>query len=308
MRILVGIGAILTTSMVWTAQPSLPTRQSGAGVHPPHELDFDFTTRQPIVPTRVNGGRTVPFVVDTGASINVIDENVAREVGLTAGDARTLSGGGQISFEAKLMGPLTLEAGGIMWDAQHAAVGRLGYPETKHFAGLLGAPILMRYAAQFDYEKRKLRLFDPAAYTPTVGAVLVPFELQDDLPIVHATVDAGTGPLEARLMVDTGAGLLVDLNRPFVDANGLLQAIPDSVSTQRPAGLGGTAPVIYGIGRRVTLGGIVFDRPRLGMSQARAGSSSRGERDGIIGNDLLRQFVVTVDYSRRRVVLERPPR
>src|SRR5262245_63701679 len=37
----------------------------------------------------------------------------------------------------------------------------------------------------------------------------------------------------------------------------------------------------------------------------RSRSSSRGERDGIIGNDALRQFVMTVDYSRRQLVLER---
>jgi hypothetical protein len=218
-----------------------------------------------------------------------------------------MSGGGEVSFEARLMGPMKLEAGGAVWEAQRAAVGRLGYPETKHFAGLLGAPILMRYAVQFDYDRRKLRLIDPAAYTPPAGAVLVPFDLQDDLPIVHAVVDAGTGPLDARLMVDTGASQFVDLNRPFVDAHRLLQAIPDAALTQRPAGLGGTAPVVYGTGRRVILGGVTFDRPRLGMSQARAGSSSRSERDGIIGNDLLRQFLVTVDYRRRTLVLEKRP-
>ena len=35
-------------------------------------------------------------------------------------------------------------------------------------------------------------------------------------------------------------------------------------------------------------------------------SSSRSERDGIIGNALLESFVVTVDYARRTLVLERP--
>jgi len=63
---------------------------------------------------------------------------------------------------------------------------------------------------------------------------------------------------------------------------------------------------LAGAGRRVTLGGLVFDRPRLGLSRAQSGSSSRTERDGIIGNALLETFVVTVDYTRRTLVLERP--
>src|SRR6266850_1926612 len=245
MRIFVAIGTALMLSMLSVlAQAERPMRASGVNARSLSELDFDFTTRQPIVPTRVNGGRPVPFLVDTGASINIVDETIAREAGLRGGDARSMTGGGEASFEARLMGPMKLEAGGVVWEAQRAAVGRLGYPETKHFAGLLGAPILMRYAVQFDYDRRKLRLIDPAAYAPPAGAVLVPFDLQDDLPVVHAVVDAGTGPLDARFMVDTGASQFVDLNRPFVDAHRLLQAIPDAALTQRPAGLGGTAPVV----------------------------------------------------------------
>jgi hypothetical protein len=84
----------------------------------------------------------------------------------------------------------------------------------------------------------------------------------------------------------------------------LLAAMPDAKAEERPAGIGGTTPVLYGTGKRVTLGGLVFDRPRLGLSRATSGSSSRAERDGILGNDLLRHFVVTFDYRRRTLVLE----
>jgi hypothetical protein len=78
------------------------------------------------------------------------------------------------------------------------------------------------------------------------------------------------------------------------------------MAADRPAALGGTAPFLYGTGRRVTLGGLGFDRPRLGFSRARSGSSSRSERDGIIGTALLQDFVVTVNYTRRTLVLQRP--
>ncbi len=109
-------------------------------------------------------------------------------------------------------------------------------------------------------------------------------------------------------MIDTGAATFVDLNRPFVDAHRLVETLPDAKATDRPAALGGTAPFLYATAQRVTLGGVVFERPRLGLSRAQTGSSSRSERDGIIGNDLLQQFVVTVDYSRRTLVLERTER
>jgi aspartyl protease len=293
MRTTVGV---LLASLLWPAcADSVPA---------PSEIPFDFSTRQPIVQARVNGGQQVPFVVDTGASIHLIDDGVAAAAELASGAARRMSGGGEAGFEARFAAPLTLEVSGVRWEGQRAAVTRLGYPDQKHFAGILGAPVLMRYAVQIDYAKQVIRLLDPATYAPPSGATLVPFELQDDLPVVSAAVDAGSGPLVARLTVDTGASQFVDLNRPFVDRHGLVDAIPDAAAVARP-GLGGSAPVLYGSGRRVTLGGIDFERPRLGLSRARSGSSSRDERDGIIGNELLRHFRVTFDYRRRLLVLEK---
>jgi hypothetical protein len=287
------------------ALPLPPTTAVG-GAPAVHEVAFEFATRQPIVPVSVNGGPAVPFVVDTGASIHVIDSGIARRAGIADGPSTPLAGGGQTVVGASFVNGVKLETGGLAWSGQRAAVSSLGYPDGKHFAGLLGAPVLKQYTVRFAFQARRLRLVEPSTYQPPSGAVVLPFELQEDLPIVRATIDTGAGSIEARLMVDTGAATFVDLNRPFVDAHGLLAAIPDASSSDRPAALDGTAPFLYGTGRRVTLGGLAFDKPRLGLSRAQSGSSARRERDGIIGNDLVGRFDMTVDYSRRVILLERP--
>jgi hypothetical protein len=271
----------------------------------PQEIPFDFKTRQPIVQARVNGSPPVPFLVDTGASIHLVDDRIAAAAGLAPGTAWKMYGGGEAGVDARFAGPLTLETNGVVWEGQRAAIAPIGYPDKKHFAGFIGAPVLMRYAVQIDYEQRVIRLLDPATYKAPSGATQVPFELQDDLPVVRVTVDAGTGPLEARLMVDTGAGTYVDLNRPFVDAHGLVDAAEETAIVGRPAGLGGTAPFLYREGRSVTFGGVTFEKPRLGFSRAQSGSSASIERDGVLGNELLRHFRVTFDYRRRILVLEK---
>lgn len=286
------IGVVVGLSSTWlVAQSSM------------REIPFDFTTQQPIAAVRVNGAQAVPFIFDTGASINVVGEEIARQAAVEAGGGRNMSGGGQTRVQARFAESLRLAAGDIVWDGQRAAITTIS---ARHYAGFIGAPILMQYAAQFDFEKRVLRLIDPAGYKPPTGAVVVSFELQDDLPVVRVAIDPGNGPIEARLMVDTGASQFIDLNRPFVDEHKLLDVIPDAAALNRPAGIGGSAPFLYGTGRSATLGSIRFDRPRLGLSRAQSGSSSRSERDGIIGNDLLKQFVMTVDYKTRTIVLEKP--
>jgi Aspartyl protease len=297
-------GACVSLAVALTAL-TFPSAGTVHSTQAAHEIPFEFATRQPIVSVRVNGGGAVPFVVDTGASINLIDRNVARQASIANGQPARLSGGGQAAVDVQYVNGLTLESGGRTWNEQRAAIADLGYPDKKHYAGLLGAPILMRYTVQFAFDSRTLRLIDASAYTSPAGAVLISFELQENLPIVRATVDAGSGPLEARLMVDTGASQFIDLNRPFVEAHRLVDVMGNTTALDRPAALGGSAPFLYATATRVTLGGLVFERPRIGLSRAQSGSSSRGDRDGIIGNDLLRHFVMTVDYSRRLLVLER---
>lgn len=271
------------------------------------EMPFEFRTKQPIIPVRLNGGAAVPFVVDTGASIHLIDRAVAQAAAAAEGAAGRLSGGGQATVDVRWVDGLTIATGRSSWTGQRAALADLGYPDRKHFAGLLGAPILMRYTVQFAFAEQTLRLFDPAAYTPPPGAILVPFELQENLPIVRVAIDAGTGPIEARLMVDTGASTTIDLNRPFVDAHRLVQAMPEAAAANRPAALRGTAPFLYATARQATLAGQVFERPRIGLSRAMSGSSARSERDGIIGTELLRRYVMTVDYRRGQLALQPGP-
>src|SRR5206468_8721063 len=132
-----------------------------------------------------------------------------------------MHGGGQAGVQAHIAESLTMQVGDLTWTEQRAAIVPLGYPTRKHFAGLLGAPILKQYTVRFNFNGI-MSLLDPNSYRPPAGAALVPFELDEDLPIVHVTLDAGTRPLDARLMVDTGAAAFIDLNRPFVDAHQLL--------------------------------------------------------------------------------------
>jgi hypothetical protein len=310
-RLLVA-GCLLGGAAVVVAQQ--PARNAGGAK--PIEIPFTFKTKQPMVQGQVNGGAVVPFVVDTGATIHLLDQGVAEKAKVDGGRAVAMHGGGSQSVDTRWVDDLTIAFGGQTWTQQRAAVAPLGYPERKHFAALIGAPILMRYTAQFDFPQQVMRLFDPAAYTPPHGALQVPFELQDDLPVIHVKVDAGSGPLDARLMVDTGAGTHIDLNRPFVEKHKLVELLTDAKAIDRPSALGGTAPFLYGTGKGAsisgrstsprgdTIGGIAFGPTRLGLSRSQSGSSASSARDGVIGNLVFERYVMTVDYRRRVIVLE----
>jgi hypothetical protein len=51
-------------------------------------------------------------------------------------------------------------------------------------------------------------------------------------------------------------------------------------------------------------GGFVIDRPVATFSEAVKGSEADGSYDGVLGGEILRRFRVTMDYSRRQMILE----
>ena len=277
-----------------------------AGARAPIEIPFDFRVKQPIVQVSVNGSAPLPFVIDTGASVNVVDAGLIDSVmkGASVTARGPISGGGQGTVSSQNVTGLTFAIGSTSWTDQRAVAVPLGYPKTKHYAGLLGAPILTKYVVQFDFAKSVMRLIEPASYRPPERSVTLPLELPENLPIVHVTLDAGGGALDARLMLDTGASHFVDLNRPFVDEHRLLDQMPDAAAANRQAGIGTPAPFLIGKAR-VVFGGLAFEAARVGLSRATSGSSSRNDKDGIVGNDLLRNFIVTIDYAKRVLVLQR---
>jgi len=55
---------------------------------------------------------------------------------------------------------------------------------------------------------------------------------------------------------------------------------------------------------RVAIAGWTFDRPHVQAHREPSATGAAAETDGLIGNELLSRFRMTVDYPRRRLLLE----
>jgi hypothetical protein len=154
-----------------------------------------------------------------------------------------------------------------------------------------------RFGVQIDYAKRQLTLTDPNKFAPPSGAVMVPFDLDDRIPIVSGTLDN----LPARISIDTGSRASLTLHSPFVRKHDLVacyHAAPESVvgwgaggpARERPARLG-----TLQLGD-LRIGGIAGD-----LYTGDKGSFANPDLSANLGGGVLRRFTVAFDYANKKM-------
>lgn len=172
--------------------------------------------------------------------------------------------------------------------------------------GILGADFLMRFTVEIDYRKMLLVLHEPSAWEPSRRHRKLKSAFVRNRPYVQVpvTLTANT-PRRRRLLLDTGAGLTLLLHT-FGDSTVTTNDLPvQTVPTYIANGLGGQLRGGVGRAGRVGLGGrqlegvVTYFQPIDTV-----GASFLNEREGIIGNRLLKRFNVVIDYNRQRVWLK----
>ena len=153
---------------------------------------------------------------------------------------------------------------------------------------------------RLDYDHRMVTLTRVRDFHHRAGGKREPLVFVDKLPVVPAAVDGIAGKFE----IDTGSSAALVLQRKFVEQHGL--------EVRHPGGLrmksGGVDGVFETIITRVDGFGIAnaeIARPAAEFPEQGRSGTPLTEVDGSIGYQILRQFVITFDYSRGEVWFER---
>ena len=107
-------------------------------------------------------------------------------------------------------------------------LGELPKVEGVECDGLVGYEMFRRFGVTIDYAGHALTLAEPAKFAPPAGASVVPFELDDRIPIVAGTLDG----VPMRISVDTGSRSSLTMHSPFVREHDLVEkyhAAPEAV-------------------------------------------------------------------------------
>jgi len=247
---------------------------------------------RPVVDVRVNGKGPYRFVLDTGATITVIDATLKDELKLPPVPGMRPSSPGHgmpaeiVSVDAMGIGSTTLR--GVT--AALMPLGQL-FTGDQRPRGVLSASAFPGHLVTFDYPSRRI-VVKKGALEAADSAVIHEYPEDDPLPTVPIRI-AGH---DTRVHLDTGSGAGLMLPTHF------LQELP---LASKPAP-GGTAKVHNGetpitkarVDGAITLGRYTLDLPDVSFADIHA---IPGAPRGNIGYGVLKDFVVTLDSRNRRV-------
>ncbi|HNG72832.1 MAG TPA: aspartyl protease family protein [Candidatus Obscuribacter sp.] len=272
----------------------------------PVQLPFDYSQRELLVKGRINNGEELEFLFDTGASETIIDRRVAAEnYLLKEGLANLTALGGAVATNVTTIG--RLELGNLVvndLDARSLDLSGQSRHLGRRLAGIIGTNLISRYVVAIDYGKSQITFYDADTFVRPADLIAVPFARRS-APVVKVRV----GKEDVPMLVDTGAAY---------------NNLPAAVALKY-AGAASGHRVTEGTGldgKPIKLGRVTIDGVSLGgrpvsrvdftytISKALAASTANNQgffqttNLGIVGNPLLENFIVYIDYKFQRMLLK----
>lgn len=168
-------------------------------------------------------------------------------------------------------------------------------------AGIIGYEVLKRLPAKIDYERGLLTLYRPRTFRASADAVRVPFQFDERVPQIRASIDGLAGVFD----IDTGSRASVTLAAPFVDGNELVQKYSASREVIAGAGVSGHWHALLARAGKLSFAGVDVDKPVTYLSLAKEGALADSPIAGNIGYGVLRRFSVTFDYAHQALYFMR---
>jgi hypothetical protein len=286
--------AVPTSAPPLFAPPPTPT-------HVPVEIDSDQ-----IIVRATMGKHKVDFVLDSGSSDISIDKNVVEALGIKEYGRYTSQTAGTYAASDVILPKVSI--GSLVLENVHAT--SLPFFEFTDkgtpVAGLLGYDFIRNAVWHVDYVDGTLEVIDPQTFTPPPGAQAFDVTFDDFTPMLTVSIGGAVGPT---FIVDTGASRSTLFSR-FSDAHPREVAdrgLGEKFEAAFPfishfSGVGGLVeyrPVQAG---PLVLGPWTFPKWLFFVTQ-NAPAFEFEDYDGLIGQDLLRNFDLYLDYPHAKLYL-----
>jgi predicted aspartyl protease len=264
---------------------------SAAGAPPRGPLigQFHLTANRPWTGVEIEGQGPFRFVIDTGASVAVVDPDLAVMLGLSRVEDAQLQGATAQRTTQMFVGHGVIVAGALR---QRGAVTFAAGEVGGDFAGILPGAMFSGTNSEIDFAAREFRIYGPTPPDRTgfvrLPLVRDPMRPRDLRMVVRVELDGR--PVE--LLIDTGGTGSILLSAEYVGLNDLFQKYSRYTSAE---GTGMVSAFALRLVRAesLDLGPIRMERPVIQLTDPFNPPGDAG--DGVLGMDVLRRFTLATD-------------
>jgi hypothetical protein len=270
--------------------------------HSAELIPFTYYESHIYFPVRFPGSDgEVMFMLDTGASMTVVDSTFAALMDFPLGERMLGAGaGGLANFYMTKIPGFSIE--GLGFGEQTV----IAYPIRKIMSrfvdvdvyGILGYDFLSRFITRIDYERALISFFEPDSFDLSLDAEFLEAPLRHNVFGVEASLD---GTYRGTFLIDTGASNSI-IQKSFADEHGLAEGREGLEITL--LGAGGEEDALLARFDSFEIGDFEIDGPVFALSETESGIAAFEDISGIIGNDILHRFTLTLDYKNQRILLE----
>jgi hypothetical protein len=257
---------------------------------------INMTFADPYIRVTING-RGMDMLLDSTESGMVMDDQIAKDVGLTRygpydKDDKGLWYPTRAVISALNIGDMQ------MHDVAVALRHLQSHAGDKKIVGVVGYDFLANAVVEIDYDHHVVKAFDPAQFIPPSDAMPTPVNIDDGIPFVSAQVGKSFGDY-----------FLLDTTSPFtIIFSSFAQAHPDDIKDQGKgrgisSGFFKDSDVKATELKSLIFGGVNFQE-WLAFEFDSVDDYEGVSADGVIGCDFLQYFNVFFDYGHHLVYLE----
>lgn len=242
------------------------------------------------------------FILDTGSGGISLDSTTCVELGISlVPSERTIRGIGGVR-NVKFLNNASLHLPGLRVDSLNFHVNDyeiLSSVYGMNIDGIIGFSFLNRYIVRLDYDSSEMEVYSKGEFRYKKGGnVLRPFlgtipiqtlKFRDEHPMTH------------KFYFDTGAGLCFLLSKDYAEDSMVMRKRKPAPVVTQAEGLGGKMKMELTTVREVNVGPYKFRRVPSFVFEDIYNVTSYPFLGGLIGNDLLRRFNVTLNYPKREI-------
>lgn len=250
-----------------------------------------------------NFSDTLSFVLDTGSSGISLDSGTVNYLGLkpehTDKTIRGIAGIKNVSFlyNRKLHFPgLTIDS--LNFHINDYSILTAVYGEQ--IDGIIGYAVLSRYILKIDYDSVNVSFWTKGTIRYPRGGYLLHPVINQLVTQQLKVKDART--INSRFLFDLGAGLCMLFSKDFEEDSSLIDKKRKRY-TKQGEGLGGKLDMEMTVIKEVRIGPYRFRSVPVFLFDDIYNVSSYPVMGGLLGNDIMRRFNVTLNYAKEEIYI-----